>query len=73
MKYFTANFSRFCGTTVKIYKDRMSDLKYMTVNDGSLEFKCVNCVKCMNNYEKKFDEILAKIIENTSRFCDGDI
>ena len=30
-----------------IYKDKCedwkSDLEYMTVNDGSLAFKCVNC------------------------------
>ena len=48
----------------------MSDLEYMTVNDGSLISKSL---KCSKNYEKEFDEVLAKMIENTYRFCDGDI
>ena len=50
-------------------KNCKSDLEYMTVNDGTLVFKCVNCKK---NYDEEFDEHLAKRLENTYGFCDGD-
>ena len=43
-------------------KNCKSNHEYMTVSNGSLVFKCVECNK---NYKKKFDEDLAKRSENT--------
>ena len=56
------------------HKDKCKNCKanheYITVSNGSLVFKCVECNK---NYKKKFDEDLAKRSENTQKFCDRDI
>ena len=52
----------------EFHKDKItkSDLEYLTIKDGSLIF---NCVSCSKNFEKKFDENLAKRFENTYKFC----
>lgn len=42
----------------------------MTADSGSLVSKCVDCKK---SHDKKFDDNLAKRIENTCKFCDPDI
>ena len=42
----------------------------MTVNDGSLVFKCVDWKE---NHDKEFDKDLVKRFENTYTFCERDI
>ena len=43
-------------------KSYKSDLEYITINDSSFVFKCVDC---NTNYEKEFDENLARTFMNT--------
>ena len=48
-------------------KDCKSELKYVAAKRNILTFKCVDSIK---NYEKEFDEDLAKRFENTYRSFD---
>ena len=54
------NFSK--GLHKEKYKNCKSDLAYVTVNNGSLLFRRVDCKK---HYEKMFDKDLTKRYENT--------
>ena len=54
----------------ELHKRKCKDCKeYVNVKDGSLVFNCSDCNK---NYKKVYED-LAKTLENTYRFCDGDV
>lgn len=54
----------------ELHKRKCKDCKeYVNVKDGLLVFNCSDCNK---NYKKVYED-LAKILENTYRFCDGDV
>ena len=50
--------------------DCKSCFGHINVKDGLLLFNSSDCNK---NYEKEFDEDLAKRFDSTYRFCDKDI
>ena len=57
-----------------IHKIKCNDcdcfLKYVSVKDNSIEYKCLSCNK---NYSNKIAKKLRKRFKNTFKFSDGDI
>ena len=52
------------------WKDCKSDIEYMTAKAKTLKSECENYKK---HYEKKIDKYWIKRLQNTHKFCDGDL